>query len=192
MNSTLLMRDINGDGLPDHILKRTFSNNVKMKRNKMGKVGLLKNIHNPLGGRIELGYGPSSLSVADPRFRWNLVGVTHHAQLAGEDDVLDGNELSYETRYQYLNGYYDRNRTCLFGLREVRRIEADGQEVVSTYKNDSIFVKGLLERQETYDSNDNLLRRQLNEYDATLKDGAEAGILILAMEGITARFSPGF
>lgn len=81
---------------------------------------------------------------------------------------------------------------AFLGYGEVRRIEADGQEVVSTYKNDSIFVKGLLERQETYDSNDNLLRRQLNEYDATLKDGAEAGILILAMEGITARFSPGF
>lgn len=58
---------------------------------------------------------------------------------------------------------------AFLGYGEVRRIEADGQEVVSTYKNDSIFVKGLLERQETYDSNDNLLRRQLNEYDATLR-----------------------
>jgi len=28
--------DINGDGLPDHVLKRTFSKNARIKRNKMG------------------------------------------------------------------------------------------------------------------------------------------------------------
>jgi len=64
----LLMRDITGDGLPDHFLKRTFDNNVRTKRNKIGMVGLLNTIHNPLGGRIELAYEGSSLSVADPRF----------------------------------------------------------------------------------------------------------------------------
>ncbi|WP_306766984.1 toxin TcdB middle/N-terminal domain-containing protein, partial [Olavius algarvensis spirochete endosymbiont] len=164
MNATVLMRDLTGDGLPDHILKTTFSNDIKLKRNIMGKVGLLKNIHTPLGGRIELSYEASSLSVADPRFRWNLESVTHHAQLNEEDDVLSGNELSYETRYEYLGGYYDRLERVFLGYREVERIAADDSKTISTYKNSLIFEKGLLEKQETYDSSDNLLRRQSSEY----------------------------
>ena len=84
--------------------------------------------------------------MADPHFRWNLESVTHHAQLAEGDDVLDDNVLSYRTRYEYQNGKYDRAERAFLGYGEVRRIEADGSMAVSAYKNDSIFTKGLLGR----------------------------------------------
>ena len=102
--------------------------------------------------------------MADPHFRWNLASVTHHAQLSEEDDVLEGNVLSYKTWYEYQNGNYDRTERAFLGYGEVRQIEADGSKIVSTYKNDSIFTEGLLEKQEVYDSDGNLLSRQENEY----------------------------
>ena len=73
----LLLQDVDGDGLPDRILRSEEEDDgaIQVQRNLMGGGNLLKTIHRPLGGRIELKYERHTPSEADPNTRWLVTNV---------------------------------------------------------------------------------------------------------------------
>ncbi|HEY4243548.1 MAG TPA: SpvB/TcaC N-terminal domain-containing protein [Kofleriaceae bacterium] len=75
----LAVVDVDGDGRPDHVLRRdtASSSSVYVKHNELaGQANLLQTIHNPLGASITLAYDQTGNSVAMPHVRQVLSRVT--------------------------------------------------------------------------------------------------------------------
>ncbi|HMB52959.1 MAG TPA: SpvB/TcaC N-terminal domain-containing protein, partial [Thermoanaerobaculia bacterium] len=52
----LFFEDVDGDGLPDHALKKTGQGSLHLKRNLTARVNLLRRVARPLGGSFTLDY----------------------------------------------------------------------------------------------------------------------------------------
>ena len=153
--TNLSMQDINGDGLPDHVLKRTGSDELKIKLNSMGKVGLLNKIILPtgsrddngrvIGGSIVLEYGRQGNTVAMPQNRYVLTKVTKNDGY--QDDPTMAGEHSYSETFDYKNGYYERGERKFYGFGEVIVTKGNGSDqsvTTTTYFNDNYYKKGLV------------------------------------------------
>src|SRR5262249_29211507 len=109
----LSLIDIDGDGAPDHVLRRGDSNGVLVKRNQVaGKANLLRSVTRPLGGAIRIDYARTPNTVDMPHSRQVLThielddGVDLGADFASPDIVTD---VVYE------GGFYNRGERDFFG-----------------------------------------------------------------------------
>jgi RHS repeat-associated protein len=159
-SAQLEMRDINGDGLPDHIFKYDFEDFFRVKLNKAGQVGLLKEIRTPTGGTIALGYDIPMKTVENPNSSFILTSVTKN----------DGMDNDYTTGYTYDNGFYDRAERQFYGYGEVRILNADGSYVVNQYNNQDYYTKGLLHQTEVFDEEDRRYSLSVNTYQSVYVD----------------------
>jgi RHS repeat-associated protein len=136
------MMDIDGDGLPDHVLKNSDNRPVWARLNQLGRSNLLKRVTRPLGGSIDLAYEQRlGNTVEMPSSRWVLTRVTARdgrARTPGEP----GHDL--ETRYAYADGRYDRIEREFLGFEKVTRTNPDGTKVEQVLDNASVLTKGLL------------------------------------------------
>jgi RHS repeat-associated protein len=135
ISADLAFTDIDGDGLPDHALRLSGENSVRVKLNAMGKVGLLKSIRLPQGGRIELDYERAGNTVKMPQSRWVLSHIVRDDGMGG--DVADRGEHRYAERYGYAEGFYDRKERTFCGFAVVTATKADGSSLRMTYQNGS-------------------------------------------------------
>jgi RHS repeat-associated protein len=136
------LRDIDGDGLVDHVLKTSETDDVVARLNQLGKANLLKRVVRPLGGKIDLAYEQRlGNTVAMPGSRWVMTSVTVRDGLAPVPDAV-GHDLKTEWRYD--NGRHDRYEREFLGFSLVRRINPDGSKVEQTFENGSVKRKGLL------------------------------------------------
>jgi YD repeat-containing protein len=160
--TSLSMQDINGDGLPDHILKKTGSDTLLVKVNSMGKAGLLNKITMPTGGSIDLEYGREGNTVEMPQNRYVLTKVTKNDGY--ETDTSMTGEHSYTENYDYKDGYYDRAERKFYGFREVAVIKGDGSAATTIYNNDNYYTKGLVFSTVIADGNSISYLEQENSY----------------------------
>src|SRR5205085_1827944 len=72
----LFLEDIDGDGLPDHVLKKGGDPNVYVKRNQAGRVNLLSAMHRPLGSTIQISYQRRGNRPDMPFSQWVLSDVS--------------------------------------------------------------------------------------------------------------------
>ncbi len=155
VSATLKFTDIDGDGLPDHVLKLPGEGKIRVKSNIMGMVGLLKTIHlaqaEPTirrGARYELGYVRAGNTVPMPQNRWVLGSVTKF-----DGDASGLGEEAYTTCYSYIDGRYDRIERQFLGFNGVVTLYPDGTRLERTYLNNSPIDKGLLVTERRRDSN---------------------------------------
>ena len=144
-SATVKMIDLDGDGLPDHVLKA--DGKIWWKRNMMGKVGLLNRINLPQGGDIHIDYSEKYGTRDNPSFKYVMSRVTVNDGTDGTGPLpeIKHGEHSVTTLYEYAGGYYDRKRKEFYGFRTVRTIFADGTYQVNEYFNREYYSKGVPE-----------------------------------------------
>ena len=160
-----LLMDMNGDGLADHALKIS-GQGIYWKRNRMGRIGLLRGISLPQGGNIEIDYAEKYGTTDNPNFKYVMSRVTTNDGTDGEGPLpkLEHGEHSVTTLYEYDGGYYDRKIKDFFGFQTVKTIYADGTNTVDEYKNRDYYLKGCLEKSETRTVDGAILSKSAAEY----------------------------
>ena len=159
--SSLEFQDINGDGLPDHLLKLKGDDSVFVRLNNVGQTNLLKEVRRPLGGKFTLDYQRAGNTVDMPSSQWVLKKVV----------LSDGTGHSYTTDYKFYDGYYDRNERESYGFGRVEETQAPGtslsRTVVQEFHNRDYYLKNLLEKSVTTDGRGNVWAKSANTYLAT-------------------------
>jgi RHS repeat-associated protein len=164
-STSLSMMDINGDGLPDHVLKIP-GRPLYVKLNQSGKVGLLKEVHLPTGGSYSLEYGRVGNTVDMPQSRMVLSTITMNDGY--EDSNLDG-EHSYKTNYDYGEGYYNRSERQFYGFGKVKTINADNSAETIFYQNRDYYYRGLAYKK-IFESAEGKLLRDISYSYQMLRD----------------------
>ena len=145
----LFLEDIDGDGLPDHILKKAGDSNVYVKRNKAGRVNLLSAVHRPLGSTLRLEYQRRGNHPNMPSSQWVVSKFT-------VDEPHSG--ASYVTRVHYDNdAYFDRAERESYGYGHVRITQPDGSTIDRHFSNTSYYNRHLLTKEIHADENGKLL-----------------------------------
>ena len=160
---TMRTMDINGDGLPDRVLRA--GKKLFVMLNKTGKVGLLKSIRHPQGGSTVIEYTYKEGTCEMPQSRYVMSKVTL------EDGIPEG-ELGYDsvhtfvTEFEYEDGYYDRLAKEQYGFAKVTTIDPFRTRQVTFY-NQNYYLKGMPNTQESYNGNEGISawnRKTLYEY----------------------------
>ncbi|PUB78718.1 MAG: hypothetical protein DBO99_05960 [gamma proteobacterium symbiont of Ctena orbiculata] len=143
--------DMDGDGLPDRVLRsgNESAGSVQVQRNRLGGANLLKTIHRPLGGKVELSYKRHAPTEEDPYSRWLLEEVSNE----NEDFVPESLRFPTVTAtYEYEDPYYDRYERQNLGFQVVKTTRGDGRITERGYYNRDVGRKGLLHFERVYDS----------------------------------------
>ncbi len=160
------MQDIDGDGLPDHVVKKRGSGSIRARVNQLGGANLLKHVTRPLGGSFDVEYERVGNTVEMPESRWTLARVTVH------DGVGSGVGHDLATSYRYGDGFYHRNEREFLGFRTVTRSNADGSKVVQTFLNEDFRHKGLLQNEIVLDESGRKLVETYNRWELDPAGGA--------------------
>ncbi|MDY6031635.1 MAG: toxin TcdB middle/N-terminal domain-containing protein, partial [Treponemataceae bacterium] len=139
------MMDMNGDGLPDHVM-RIPGYATYWKKNMMGRANLLNRIELPQGGSVEIGYDEKLGDVQDPNFRYVMSSVTMDDGCGQTVDAIAHGKHSVTTNFDYKYGYYDREMKDFYGFGTVKTIYADGSVKKDDYYNDKYYSKGMLKK----------------------------------------------
>jgi RHS repeat-associated protein len=161
----LFLEDIDGDGLPDHILKKDRDGNVYVKRNQAARVNLLSAVHRPLGSTINLAYQRRGNTEDMPSSQWVLSEVS----------VADGRNAPYVTRYQYGNdGIYDQTERESYGFAHLRTILPDGSTIDRDFLNRDLYTRHLQTKEALADAAGNIFRVETSRYEAQPVSGSSA------------------
>ncbi|MBI3659125.1 hypothetical protein HY230_01470 [Candidatus Acetothermia bacterium] len=175
--------DIDGDGLPDRVLRTGAEPEdvakapIQVQRNQFGGANLLRTVHRPLGGRIDLEYRRSFPSEDDPEARWLLTGF----ELSHDDDSVPPYPVAFRTRelkesFEYFStkngtrfesGYFDRFEREFYGFQFVRSKRGDPSNpdrVIETeYYNRNYWFQGLVRKTRVLDKTTNIFTETRNE-----------------------------
>ncbi len=150
--SSVQFTDINGDGLPDHILQIAGQDKMQVITNEMGKVGLLKEVILPQGGKYEIEYDRVGNTTDMPQSRYVMSKVTRNNNREGFG------VHKYETSFIYDKGKYHRLEKDFYGFNTVQQRNGTGNDYQkTTYSNDlgtddesGYYKKGMVLKQERY------------------------------------------
>jgi RHS repeat-associated protein len=198
---TMRLTDMDGDGLPDRVLRVPGTDYVYVQRNLSGRVGLLKKISLPQGGEYALDYKWERGTREMPQSRYVLSEVVTRDN-CGENGLANPafpGAHKYAVRYTYTGGYYDREEKEFYGFRQVSAKPVDGEkplgETVTEYYVDAYHLRGMTRRVTTKDEKGNMLRFAEYTADAApfarnVREETEAHELI--QEGVPVTTSAGY
>ncbi len=162
--SELALRDVNGDGYPDHV-RSTRDNELVVAENQTGRTNLLRSVSRPLGGRIDLDYTRDGNTTDLPQSRWVLASTR-----VSDGHPGDGQDVQLST-FQYQNGRYDRLERQFLGFGRVVTEQRDAgagdalfRTVTTEYRTDSFYVRGLVARSVTADAAGRAFTETVNTY----------------------------
>jgi len=161
----VMLQDLDGDGLADHILKKQGDGNVYVKRNKARKVNLLATVEYPLGGTLTVDYRRQGnrVDLSNPDHR---VDMPDNRWVLAEATLDDGRGNTYTTTWDYFNdAYRDRGERVDYGFAKVREIRPDGSTVTTDYHNQDFYRRHLPSKQVTADAAGHLFSVVTMRYD---------------------------
>jgi hypothetical protein len=179
--TSVTMKDMNGDGAPEHLFKNPAAPRLSLRVNQLSRVGILTAINLPQGGRYELEYGMSKNTPTDPHSRRNLTGLTRKDAEPGTDE----NILEYPVAYSYEKGFYDRQEREFFGYQKVVTHRADGSRVETEYHNQQYHLKGRPKVRTAYDTEGAEYSRTEYFYNTRLVPGSPSHFVYIQEEGQT-------
>ncbi len=163
--TSLQMIDLDGDGLPDHVLRAPGSSGARARINAMGRAGLLQSIETPEGGSVSIEYTRVGNTVQNPNSTWTMSAVTRSDGMAGVGE----SEASYRTDFSYLDGRYDREERKFYGFALVTSANAEGTITRQYYDNDEYWSQGIARQIDTIDAESRVWQRTINQYVPTVK-----------------------
>ncbi|MBN1697457.1 MAG: hypothetical protein JW881_08080 [Spirochaetales bacterium] len=169
--TSLQFTDINGDGLPDHVMKLPREDFVRVKTNIMGKVGLLHDITLPFGGTISLDYQEQGNTEDMPQRKWVLSQMIQDDGRSGQAPA--GTIHTYTTRFEYENGKYHRAQREFLGFQVVRTIFGDSSSIERIYSIKDVYDKGLVLWETFVSSTGSTLKETFNTYEEVTNDGLD-------------------
>ncbi len=163
----LTMMDVDGDGLPDRVLRtgnEAGRSAIQVQRNLLGGANLLKTVHRPLGGKISLSYERRLPTEDDPNSRWLLKTST-----LTHDDFVPASQQTQEISktFEYEDSYRDRYEKEGFGFKTVKTTRADGQVKETVYENRDYWLQGQVRFQRIFDPSGAKLTELENLYEST-------------------------
>ncbi|MDP3273543.1 MAG: toxin TcdB middle/N-terminal domain-containing protein, partial [Deltaproteobacteria bacterium] len=153
-SSNMTLRDINGDGLVDHVAQ-TADGRLFARINPIGPSNRLVRIRNPFGGRIELAYqsagnvaahseiGPDGVAynVHMPRSQWVLASVD---TWDNPSSATTPGHYTHTTFDYHQSGYYDPDERENYGFRHLTVTGTDGSLSEMYFHNQDYFRRGRL------------------------------------------------
>ncbi len=166
--------DLNGDGLPDIARSPNTSNTFSVTASKM-KADLLTGIKNNLGGESSFEYAPASSYKKTDGTRANKIGYpvwTLKKEISKDGTgMISAREYIYEDASIIREGNFENT---LAGFGKVTTIEVNSLKTISYYHQgngdsvdeikDSASKTGKLYKQETFNKNNSLEKRDLISY----------------------------
>jgi YD repeat-containing protein len=142
---TMRTMDMDGDGLPDRVLRVPGTGYLYVRRNLAGRVGLLRRIVHPQGGRSEVEYRYMPGTEEMPQGTYVMSEVRRHDGDGepGRIGVGYGSAHEYVTEFEYEGGYYDREEKESYGFREFRVRASDGTVTETETLQGEYYVKGM-------------------------------------------------
>ena len=138
--------DIDGDGLPDRVLRiGNEPGNIVMQtqENRLGNVNLLTKVDRPFGGQIVLEYEPNIPTELDPSTRWVLNNFVLQEDPTLSNPYSISPPIQYE--FEYEEPFYDRYERKFYGFKTVRTIRAADEQVTEEiYANRNYWLNGTL------------------------------------------------
>jgi len=150
---------MDGDGLPDRVLRVAGANALYVRLNKTGRIGLLKTIHHPQGGTTNVEYAYKGGTTDMPQSKYVMSEVTRHdgqsaaaRQERGLAPLGYTSERSWTTSFHYDNGYYDRNAREHYGFEQVTTESAfDKTREIRSFHQGAYYLKNMPYKVESFD-----------------------------------------
>jgi RHS repeat-associated protein len=162
--------DFTCDGNLDYVVSHGPTN-MKLYRSTIGRTNLLKKVTRPMNAYFELAYEQTGNTYDMPQAMWTLSQVKIFDGHTG--DGID----TLVSRFEYANGYRDRQERVFYGFETVKTHQLDEKgkiyrSVVNTYENRNYYTKGALLSEIMMDSQGNKYTENINTY--VLKPGKDA------------------
>ena len=173
-NYELALVDLDGDGAPEHVLRRQTVNGTPtmyIKRNlATGRANLLSRVSRPLGSSFSLDYTRTA----------NTVDLPHSRHVLSRVELDDGSDLGpgYESpnlvaTMSYADGFYSRNEKTFFGFGTVTTTRTDGGTVTDLYENRTFPLHGRLLSETRRDGAARMFHQHAIRYSVLAVRGAE-------------------
>ncbi len=149
--------DFNGDGLMDFM---TFDS---MGRSDLAISGgtkfqdLVSSYDNGFGGKLSIAYGSSS-DYANTYLPFALPVVQSVTATNNLGDV-------FTTSYGYAGGYFNPTEREMYGFKETRVIDADGNYALSQFNQTSLYMRGRPDRTATYGADGKLYQESKYQWN---------------------------
>ena len=139
---TFDLRDIDGDGFLD-MLSSQSEDALTVRRSLIGSANLLDTVRNSIGGSFAIGYSRSAATTNHPGGKWVMTELT-------VDDGIHDDGPCPKTRFEYLDGCYDRREREFLGFGRVLTRQLDSEHgdalyrtLTETYDVSSYHTQGL-------------------------------------------------
>ena len=180
------LQDIDGDGLPDMVLKRPGDQTIYVKRNRLNSeddgsahpVNVLKAVHRPLGSTIALTYKRMGNLRTDATSGLAAVDMPTAKYVMASADIDDNFGNHYKQTFDHNpDGFFDRLERDDYGFATVITTKIDNANgpyttTTDNYFNTDFYRKGLRTQTITRDSAGNVWTGAQSFYaqpdDATL------------------------
>jgi len=171
--ATVKMTDMDGDGLPDQVLRIPGPDGgLWVKRNLMGGADLVTGIASSTGASWSIGYELKYGTENMPQSRYVMASLTVKDGCAGNGlPEIPHGAHSITTAYSYGDGYYNRMTKDFYGYGSVTAVQADGSCTVTEYYNDEYYRKEMEKSERTYAKENGTLLRSAEQ---TMCDSPDA------------------
>ncbi|AXG74261.1 hypothetical protein DVK85_08440 [Flavobacterium arcticum] len=166
---TIMVQDIDGDGLPDILSKSSNNNNdINARLNKVGKTHLLKKVNTPLGGSWSVTYERDGNTYEMPQSKWVLKTITTNDGFSQDGDYKPNTS---EIAVNYGRPNYDRREREFYGYSYISINQVDPatsaiyRTITKAYHNKNYYLSGAEYSTIVRDENNNTLSESTTLYN---------------------------
>jgi len=156
--SQLQAADFNGDGINDFL---TFNNDgyndVVLSDGNF--IDLVTSYDNGFGGKVDLTYASTGEGI-NKYMPFNIPVVK-------QVDLSNGLGDSFQTKYFYSGGWWDPATREMYGFKEAKVIDPQGNYSVTQFNQTDLYLRGYPDRSAVYGANGFLFQETLNQWDST-------------------------